>query len=201
MRSQVRFAMHPEDECEFVKEVLRDPAVVLLDGPRWKTSSPTTFRSLENIGFYCIIWSPEDRPLLSAEFIPTCNDYYCNSEYATIQFLRSSMHKDQILTQGRIAISTTGSDKEYFDPRSGERVDSRFKRLRKFIRKNYSNSAVQWLNPDFPIAAATNARSANPSEPDASFWVGPSALNWMGEREGRIIKQAVSFRTEARLVK
>ena len=40
MRSQLRFVMHPYDEAALMTELLRDPAVLLIDGPRWKSATP-----------------------------------------------------------------------------------------------------------------------------------------------------------------
>ncbi len=42
MLSQLRFAMHPLDETEFVKELLREPEIAFIDGTRWKTPTPET---------------------------------------------------------------------------------------------------------------------------------------------------------------
>ncbi len=127
MRSEVQFAMDPEDEIEFITEVLSDPSVVLVDGPRWKTKKPPTTRDISKLSDdYCIIWSREDLPQLDAEYIPTCKDWYCRSEFATIQFLRSVMHKDSVLINGRIAICTTDDRKQYIDAQSGKQVDTRY---------------------------------------------------------------------------
>jgi hypothetical protein len=60
MRSQLRFVLHPDDESALVAELLRDPAVLFVDGPRWKTATPPTTRDVFAVGSYCIIWSPED---------------------------------------------------------------------------------------------------------------------------------------------
>jgi hypothetical protein len=51
MRSQLRFVMHPDDERDFISEVLHDDAVVLINGPRWKSSEPEGHRSYA--------WRPE----------------------------------------------------------------------------------------------------------------------------------------------
>lgn len=67
MNSQLRFVMHPDDEREFAAQVLADPAVLLIDGPRWKAAAPETFRTLDAIrGSYCILWSPDDQAALDA---------------------------------------------------------------------------------------------------------------------------------------
>jgi hypothetical protein len=190
MGSQLRFAMHPEDELSFLDEVLKEPSVVLIDGPRWKAAEPRTTRSLASIGTYCIIWSPEDLACLKARFIPTCNDWYCESEHSTIQFLRSSL-TETVLTEGRIAVATESASSS---ARLG--VERRFKFLRKFLKKNYVNSAIRWQNPKLPLAPRGPSRSANPGEPDSSLWVGPAALSWLRDGEERRIKQTISSNVE-----
>ena len=79
--------MHPLDEAALIRELLRDPAIVLIDGSRWKSATPPTTRNVSAIGRYCLIWSPEDLAELAADFIPTCNDWYCRAEHATISIL------------------------------------------------------------------------------------------------------------------
>ena len=183
MRNQVRFAMHPDDEQLVLRELLREPAVVLIDGPRWKSSQPTTSRDIATCGSYCIIWSLDDAPELSARFMPQCNDWYCVSENLTIQFLRSTID-GSILIEGRFAVST-----EDVPPSAAAGLERRFKALRKMIKKTYSNSVVCWQNPGLPFAPAGPSRSANPSKPDASLWLGPGAMAWMEADERRRIKQ------------
>lgn len=190
MRSQLRFVMHPDDEQLLLDEILTEPAVVLIDGPRWKARSPETARNLSSIGSYCIIWSPEDLPELEARFMPDANDWYCESEHSTIQFLRSSL-SGAVLTEGRFAIST-----EPAPPSAASGVERRFKALRKLIRKTYANSTVQWQNPRLPFAPAGPSRSANPSKPDASLWVGPDAMVWMRADERRRIKPFLTSHVE-----
>jgi hypothetical protein len=184
--------MHPDDEALFVAEMLRDPEILLIDGPRWKTESPASQRNIEGIGNYCVVWSPEDFPTLTAKYIPTCNDWYCNSEFATIQFLRSTLDSDSVLTQGRIAIGTG-------DEESAKRVESRYKALRTFLKGHYVNSIVRWRNTNRPSAPASSSRSANPSRPDRTLWVGPSALKWLKSKEGRSIKQSPNAFVEGNL--
>jgi len=182
MRSQLRFIMHPDDEHLLLEAVLRDPLVVLIDGPRWKASSPQTARTLSGIGSYCIIWSPADLGGLDARFIPECDDWYCESEHSTIQFLWSSLSGASV-TEGRVAISTDRAS-----PSAASGVERRFKALRKLIKKTYSNSMVRWQNPKLPLAHAGPSRSANPSKPDTSLWVGPAAMIWMRADERRRIR-------------
>lgn len=197
MHSQVRFAMHPDDECEFEQLLVSDESIRFIAGPRWKTETPETSRSLTEIGYYCIIWSISDIAKLKAEFIPSCDDWYCRSEQATIQFLRSEMD-EAVITEGRIAISTIPS--EEFPESSVKRLEKRYGDLRRYLRKNYSNSIIQWRNPSLPYAPAGPFRSANPSNPDPQVWVGPNALRWLREQPDRRIKQYRQSLVEAVLV-
>jgi hypothetical protein len=193
MRSQLRFVMHPDDENEFVAEVLRDSPVVLIDGPRWKTPQPTVTKTITEIGSYCIIWSPSDLKELKADFIPTCNDWYCRSEFATIQFLRSLVADDRI-KDGRIAIAT--SEKDDGCPQNVER---RYKTLSKYIKKRYRNSVIQWQNLNAPLVLATESRSENPSEPDNSLWIGPHAMSWLQADPSHVVGQTAKGPVVGRL--
>jgi len=175
--------MHPDDEAVLLAELLRDPAVLLVDGPRWKSATPPTTRNVSAVGSYCIIWSPEDLPELAADFIPTCNDWYCRSQYATIQFLRCSMTDTLITGYGSFAISTALADSN-----TAAKVERRYKLLCRAIKKTYRNSVVRWRNPNFPQAPARPSRSANPSAPDRSLWVGPAAMTWLAGDTARRIK-------------
>lgn len=198
MKSQVRFAMHPDDEIDFEHLLVRDESIRFIAGPRWKTETPTSFRSLTDIvGNYCIIWSTSDIAELKSEYIPTCNDWYCRSEYATIQFLRSEID-EMVITEGRIAVASNPQDD--FSASSVKSLEKRFSNLRKYLRKNYSNSIIQWRNPVAPYAPAGPNRSANPSKPDPQVWVGPNALRWLRERPDRKIKQLRQSIVEAVLV-
>lgn len=198
MNSQVRFVMHPDDEREFEQFLVGDESIRFIAGPRWKSEAPETSRSLAGIAtYYCIIWSTSDIPRLKAEYIPTCDDWYCRSEYATIQFLRSEID-ESVITEGRIAISTI--PKPDFPVGSVKTVEKRYGTLRKYFRKNYSNSIIQWRNPTVPYAPAGPNRSANPSKPDSHVWVGPHALRWLRERPDRRIKQMRQSVVEAVLV-
>jgi hypothetical protein len=193
MRSQVRFVMHPDDEREFVDDLLRDDSVGLINGPRWKASEPTVHRSLESIDTYCIIWSKKDLAQLDAEFIPECNDWYCGSEGATIQFFRSRIN-GSVLTEGRLAVGTNSQPIEI-----AQVVDERYLKLRKFIKKRYRNNMLRWRNPTLP-SPATAGRSSNPSKPDNSVWIGLAALNWLeADSETRRVKQFTSSIVEGEL--
>jgi hypothetical protein len=181
VRSQLRFVMHPDDEAALVTELLRDPAVLFVDGPRWKAATPATTRDLSAIGSYCIIWSPEDLPQLSAKFIPTCNDWYCSDENSTIQFLRCTM-TEAVIVEGRFAIWTEAADDNV-----AANVERRYKFLCRAIKRTYRNSVVQWGTPEAP---AGPSGSANPRAPDRSLWVGPAAMTWMAGHADRRIKNA-----------
>jgi hypothetical protein len=182
VRSTIEFVSHPDDEAMLMSELLRDPAVLLVDGPRWKSAAPPTTRNISSVGYYCIIWSPEDLPKLPAEFIPPCNDWYCRGEYATIQFIRCAI-TDTVITQGRFAIATDRASEK-----TAANVERRYNLLRRRIKKTYLNSVVRWRNPGIPEALAGPNRSANPSGPDRSLWVGPSAMNWLTADATRRIK-------------
>lgn len=198
MKSQVRFVMHPSDESEFERLLLADESVRFIAGPRWIKEEPITSRSLADIDdTYCIIWATSDISRLDAEYIPTCDDWYCRSGHATIQFLRSEMD-EFLITEGRIAVSTIPSHN--FPDSSVKSLEMRYGMLRKYLRKNYSNSIIQWQNPMLPYAPKGPNRSANPSEPDTQVWVGPHALRWLREGKDRRIKQMRQSIVEAVLV-
>jgi hypothetical protein len=198
MRSEIRFVMHPSDEKHFAAEVLLDETVLFIDGPRWKNETPQTVRTLEGIaGFYCIIWSPSDLPSLTARYIPSCDDWYCNSESATLQFLRSRLHCS-VVTERRLAINTSNS--EDLSIENAAALERRFKLLSRFIKKRYSNSILQWCNPTLPLLPARPGRSGNPSKPDPQVWVGPYALQWLREDQTRRVKQDAGAIVEAALV-
>jgi hypothetical protein len=197
MPGQFQFAMHKNDEREFASELLLDPAIRLINGPRWPQQNPKTWRRLEDIhDSYCIIWSAEDAPHLSSEYIPTCNDWYCRSEYATIQFLRSSM-RNGVLTTGRIACGYFPDD---FPEESAKSLTARFNQLRRLLKKTYRNSVVRWENPSLPYSDPIPGRSGNPLPPDSSLWIGPHAMEWLKKSNKRRIKLYASSYVEARLV-
>jgi hypothetical protein len=182
MRGQFRFVMHPDDERAFAAHVLAEEDVLLVDGPRWSEPQPSTHRSLEGIkGSYCIIWSTQDRPVLDARPLPGASAWYCESESFTIQFWRSQM-TDGVLTEGRLAVSTSGLAAE-------RGVEKRFISLVRHAKKHYTNSAIRWVNPARPHAPAAKGRSANPSKPDVRVWVAPCALQWLRQERDRCVKQ------------
>ncbi len=198
MRSQVRFVMHPADEREFEQVLLSDESIRFIAGPRWKAETPTTSRSLADINRdYCIIWSISDIATLKSEYKPSCNDWYCRSEYATIQFLRSEMD-ELVITEGRIAVSTRPMPD--FTDSSIKSLENRYSNLRKYFRRNYSNSVIQWRNPTAPYVPAGPNCSGNPGKPDPQVWVGPHALLWLREQTDRKVKVFRNSIVEAVLV-
>lgn len=187
--------MHSIDERDFAAHALAEDGVYLVDGPRWKTASPVTHRSIEEVaGNYCIIWSIHDRPSLSARYVPNCDDWYCDAESATIQFLRSQV-VDTVITEGRIAIGTSHASET-----EAAGVERRFRSLARFVKKRYTNSMIRWCNPALPLGPAIRGRSANPSKPDPQVWVGPHAMRWLQEDLDRRIKQFPNSLVEARVV-
>jgi hypothetical protein len=197
MHSQVRFVMHPDDEREFEQLLLAKESIRFIEGPRWKTETPLTSRSLADIhDNYCIIWSPNDIAKLKAEYIPTCNDWYCRSEYATIHFWRSEID-GLVITEGHISVSTRRTAD--FPASSAKNVEKRYVKLRSHIKKTFSNSMLQWRSSE-PVEPGGRERSANPSKPDPNVWFGPHALRWLRERSDRRVKQFLQMRVEAVLV-
>ena len=182
--------MHPDDERVVAELLTKDPSLVFVDGPRWKSSTPPISRSLEAVGDYCIIWSTADLSELDAEYIPTCNDWYCRAEHSTIQFLRSSID-DASLIAGRFAMRTTNATAH-----AAAAVTRRLNMLRRFIKKHYKNSVIRWQNPTLPFAPAGPSRSANPGRPDSSLWVGPSAMAWLTVDRDRRVRQVAKSPVE-----
>jgi hypothetical protein len=96
----------------------------------------------------------------------------------------SSQNFAPVLTEDRFAISTGPAHKA-----TAVNVERRYRLLRRTIQKTYLNSIVRWRNPNVPGAPAGPSRSANPSKPDPSLWVGPAAMNWLAGDAARRIKQ------------
>lgn len=120
---------------------------------------------------------------MPADFIPSCNDWYCRGEYATIQLLRSVI-TGTVVTEGRFAIATDQASQQT----ATANVERRYNMLRRLIKKTYVNGVVHWRNPQVPQAPAGRDRSANPSNLDRSLWVGPSAMTWLTADPMRRIK-------------
>jgi hypothetical protein len=121
-------------------------------------------RSLDSLDRYCIIWSRKDLVQLDAEFVPQCNDWYCQSEGATIQFLRSH-RKEPVILEGRLAV---GSNSE--PPEVARAVEQRYRQLRTFVQKRYRNRMLRWRNPCFSENPAAVGRSSNPARPGVGGW-------------------------------
>lgn len=167
MASELQFVMHPGDEALFVAEILREQDVSFINGPRWPSAVPLPTQTLDGIGHYCILWSRKELDPLTSDFIPTCNDWYCNSEYATIQFLRSEM-KGDVLGAGRIARHYFPAG---FDPVAIDAISRRYNRLRRYIKKHFRNSVL-----------------VGREHPDCVFdftWVGPHAIEWLRQSPER----------------
>ena len=194
MRSRHRFIMHPLDESAFAELILSDEDVRIVDGPIWKNERPRAFQSINDIkGTYCIIWSRRDRPTLTARYKPDGNEWYCDSEMATVQFLRSEV-RGTTLTEGAIAIATNPVSSA-----EAHGVEKRYRALRHFIKSHYTNSVLRWYDPNAPIAPAAPGRSANPSAPDPQVWVSPSVRPWLAEDPRRTIRQHWSYGNLGRL--
>src|SRR5262249_8502532 len=110
------------------------------------------------------------------------NDWYCRGEHATIQFLRCVI-TGTVITEGRFAIAT-----DQASGKTAANVERRYNLLRRWIKKTSVNAVVRWRSPGIPEAPAGPNRSANPSSPDRSLWVGPSAMHWLTADPARRIK-------------
>lgn len=103
----------------------------------------------------------------------------------TIQYERSQL-VGSTLTAGRIAIATTGLGGEKFYPQPSG-AESVYKKLRTWLRKNYSNSLVCFsdgLPPESRLVVPTK-----------NFWLGRHASHWLRENGGclRQFKTAGAF--------
>lgn len=199
MKSQIRFVMHPKDEATFFDVCLDGADIFLIDGLRWKQSVPTCFRSLNDIiGNNCLIWSIQDSAALQARYVPECRDWYCEDEFLTVQFLRSQLI-DQVLTEGRLAINTSGAS----DTQT-KAISRRFRSYASYIKREYSNAIIQWFNPNLlqisSSLTTTGRATVNPSEPDLQMWVGPHARDWLSQSLEHRVKQFTSSLVEARLI-
>jgi hypothetical protein len=126
MRSQVRFLMDPEDERAFIQAVLAEPETVLGDGPPWHTPDPPLLDPAHlPATSYLLIWNRREVPVLKAK---KSGDVWepVNEGNLTIQFLRSPLWDDNILCEGRIAVTTTSV--------RGAAVERRYRKLRKWIQ-------------------------------------------------------------------
>jgi hypothetical protein len=176
MRSQVIFVMHPTDEAEFVEVVLAEPGIVFVDGPNWTTAQPPTMIDIQNAGNYLMIWRPSETPKLRANHLRKDDEewWYCSNEHLTIQFLRSGFqYEEPFLFEGRLAVGTTNDHGKPIHAPSTPFVEKRFKTLKRFIQKLYTNNVLIWQCISSPRS------KNNPSKPTALTRVGPHALQWL----------------------
>jgi hypothetical protein len=176
MRSQVMFVMHPADEAEFVERIKAEPEVVFVDGPNWSRRSPPILADLQHADNYLMIWNPTETPPLKGErYRSEKGDWWCcENSYHTIQFLRSGFQfGEPFLFEGRIAIATTGKDGMYSDEATAPSVERRFKSLRRFLQKSYTNGVIIWQDLSAPRS------KTDPLKPAKNLWVGPHALQWL----------------------
>jgi hypothetical protein len=172
--------MEADDERRFVDAIVEEPHTILVNGPHWQSSTVPVVepQDLASAGSYLMIWNKAEIPRLRAKKVDGYWEAYNDS--TTIQFLRSDIWDESILTEGRIAIAT-------YDVH----IERRYKRLRRVIHQIFRNEIVCWIHP----GAARTAK--NPSAPDRCVWVGPSAVAWLVGKVGRKFKQERSARTEA----
>jgi hypothetical protein len=180
MRSQVRFFMDAADERRFVDAIIEEPNTYLVNGPHWESSAVPLVQPdrLADADSYLMVWNKSEVPRLSARRLGDFFDAY--NDKTTIQFLRSSLWDDEILTEGRIAVAT--DDKA---------IEQRYKRLRKIIQRTFENGILCWFHPGIPKSAK------NPSKSDRSVWVGAGALAWLRTSRAHKFKQERNAHVEA----
>jgi len=172
--------MDAADERRFADVIVEETHTFLVNGPHWHSSRVPVVepRDLADAESYLIIWNKAEVPRLRAK---KRDDYWeAYNDSTTIQFLRSQLWHESILTAGRIAIAT-----------DNVKIERRYKRLRKVIQQSFRNEIVCWIHS----AAARTAK--NPIKPDRSVWVGPGALAWLHEKAGRKFKLERPAPTEA----
>lgn len=198
MRSQVVFVMHPHDESEFISVIRAEAGIVFVVGPNWSSPRPPITIEPERGGNYLMIWKPSETPELKGKHHRKGGDewWYCENEFLTIQFLRSGFqYDDPFLIEGRIAIATTSDDNNYFHKPSADSIETRFKALKRFIRKAYTNNVLIWQN------TSLSRSKTNPTKPATNVWVGPNAMQWLHEdAENRWVQQFRSANARAYLV-
>lgn len=178
MRSDVRFVMHPDDEAEFVAKVTSEPDVVFVKGPKWSQPRPQIANDTRSAGNYLMIWHPSETPELTGTHYrkEETEWWYCNNEFSTIQFIRSGFHSEEpFLLEGRIAVCITSKEMAFYDQPSAASIERRFKSLRRFIKKIYTNKTLIWQNLSCPRS------KTNPGKPDPCVWIGPNALQWLNQ--------------------
>jgi len=194
--AQIEFALHPEDEAALLEPLFRAPHARLVRGPRWPTPSPPLVQELaaeEHV--YLLVWPTTWAPELSAQHIPTTGDWYCNSEFATLQLIRSRLH-GSVLTSGRLALSgfPTGFPEEFQSS-----LKTLFGKARRTLKRECRNGLVCWHNPTDPRPPVDATRSANPSAPDKRLWLGPHAIAWLQQSQDNVIKLSPSALVVGRL--
>jgi hypothetical protein len=170
--------MHPEDENEFARIITSEDGTVFVDGPIWHQARPPITREILTAGNHLMIWNPSETPDLVGTYRRKDEKewWYCDNEFLTIQFLRSGFQfGEPFLFEGRIAVCTTAKDKSYFHEASAAAIELRFKKLRKYIKKCYTNEVIIWQ------ALSFSRSKTNPLKPDSSVWVGSYALQWLEE--------------------
>jgi hypothetical protein len=92
---------------------------------------------------------------------------------------------DLLLTAGRIALTTTGLDREpLFQPESAAVLERAYKGLRRWLQARYTNDLVGY-SEFFPVGQRKVA-------PVRYFWLGPHARAWLLHHPGAVLRQ---FRT------
>ncbi len=103
----------------------------------------------------------------------------------SIQFLRSQRF-DSTLTAGRIALATTGLDKESLVPESASELERIYRQLRRWLQKRCTNDLVAY------------SESLSPEQRKVvrypSFWLAPHARSWLLNHSDAVLRQ---FRTGA----
>ena len=94
---------------------------------------------------------------------------------------------DSLVTAGRIALATTGLDREpLFQPESAAVLERAYRGLRRWLQARYINDLVCY-SEFFPVGQ----RKVSPAR---SFWLGPHARAWLLHHPGAVLRQ---FRTGA----
>lgn len=166
MRSEIQFVMHQDDEKSFIQEIYSESSVVLVNGPKWDTPDPPILSSvIYGDDFYQMIWNSDETETLTGRhhFKDDNQWWYCENEHLTIQFLRSRIYPSYLVV-GRLAVTSEDN-----------KIESRFKRYRKWIKKHCTNNALIWQNFSRPRSRT------NPSKPSVTHWVGQEAMRWMEE--------------------
>lgn len=187
MRGQITFIMHPKDEKEFVSYILSKGFVIITD-QRFKTKQPPVEDDIQNIeSNHCYLCYEQFLPLIKTEYIPSCNDYTLRNISSLIQFLRSEI-KDNIITEGRIAIMTTDKyTKEIYNPKTNRVLEKYFKDFRNWIKKSYKNN--QNLVWDNGVKLGTSKFE----------WFSPKAIDWLKTNKNRLIKQDLGYKAGFKL--